>query len=92
MGNIERGLDLDNAPSGECPTCGCPVAVVGGDDGASFYRRIDTSADQLAGAVEALTKAGRLLDRSTQTGKATTQDEWRALMIVNEVIDRLGGQ
>jgi predicted nucleic acid-binding Zn-ribbon protein len=44
------------------------------------------------GAVEALREIATALDYSTQTGKAPTTDEWRALGIANDTLDTLGGQ
>jgi hypothetical protein len=49
-------------------------------------------ASDLRGAVDALREVARLLDRSTQTGKAPTGDEWAALTLANATLDRFGGR
>jgi hypothetical protein len=43
-------------------------------------------------AIDALREVARLLDRSTQTGKAPTQDEWAALALANATLDALTAQ
>jgi hypothetical protein len=86
MGDIER-----------CPTCGCPVTVVGGDEGTSHYEpRPEYGPDgrwadlrhQLAGAVVPNEADRRALHSLIEWAEARGYSAIRA----RHLLDRLGGQ
>lgn len=93
LSNIEQWR-AENGENGACVVSdqdepGTVMALCGRQQDAE---EIAAALNNHRGAVDDLREVARLLDRSTQTGKAPTRDEWAALALANATLGRLGGQ